>query len=127
MAIAALVLGVLAVIFVFIPGLNFIAPILAIVGIILAVMARKQEKSGAATAGLALSIVGLALGLLTWIVCVMCVAGVQKAINTPEFKKAFEQDEEQINEHEDDFVDPQRVIDEHKLNRENSTSTGGIL
>jgi multisubunit Na+/H+ antiporter MnhG subunit len=91
MAMAALVLGILAVVFAFIPFLNFLSPILGIIGIILAVMSRKQEKSSAATAGLILSIIGLALGIFMWIACTVCAAGVQKAVDNPDFQKKLEE------------------------------------
>jgi len=68
MAIAALVLGIVTVVFAFTP-LVFLSPILGIIGIVLAVIARKQEKSGASTAGLVLSIVGLVLSIVISITC----------------------------------------------------------
>ena len=85
MAIAALVLGIMAVVLAFTPFV-FISPFIGIVGIVLAVIARKKEKSGASTAGLVLSIIGLVLGAFMWIACSLCVKGASELQKTPEFK-----------------------------------------
>ena len=81
MAIAALVLGILALIFMLIPGLGFLAVIVSIVGIILGVVGKKQlqakdSPTGMATAGIVMSIIALALSLLTLIICVACLGAV---------------------------------------------------
>lgn len=72
MAIAAMVLGICAVIFVFI-----FAPvgiILAVVGLVLSIMARKQSPSGMAIAGLVLNIVALAICAVAILACTACMA-----------------------------------------------------
>ena len=56
-AIAALVLGIVAIVFSFI-GLSVIGLILGIVGIVLAIIGKKKNPTGMATAGLVLSIIG---------------------------------------------------------------------
>ncbi|MDO4477563.1 MAG: DUF4190 domain-containing protein [Lachnospiraceae bacterium] len=68
MAIAALVLGIVGVVFDF---LYFPVGIIAsIVAIILGAMGRKNtEKKGLATAGLVLGIIGVVLGLLLALAC----------------------------------------------------------
>lgn len=75
MAIASLVLGIIAIIFSFI-GLSIPGIILGIVGIVLAVLARKDNPSGMATAGLVVSIVGTALCTLVFIACAACVGSM---------------------------------------------------
>ena len=77
MAVTSLVLGILAlVISVFIPAWGWLGAILGIVGIILGALGRKNapEKKGLATAGLVMSIIAVALGLIFWIACVACIS-----------------------------------------------------
>lgn len=79
MAVASLVLGIISlVIGVFSAGsLGWFGAILAIVGIILGAMGRKdEEKKGMATAGLVCSIIGAVLCLLMYIACVACLGAV---------------------------------------------------
>ena len=75
MVIASLVLGIISLVFMFIPGVNFLGILTAIAGIILGVLARKSdtEKKGMATAGLVCSIIALALVLIVLIACASCV------------------------------------------------------
>jgi hypothetical protein len=68
MAVAGLVLGILSLIGGSIPGANaFPMWLFGIVGIILSAIAQKKKKSGIATAGLVLSIIGTVLALITFI------------------------------------------------------------
>lgn len=79
MGIASLVLGIIAVIVgLFSAGaLGWLGAILAIIGIILGALAKKNpEKKGIATAGLVLSIIGLILSLLLYIACIACIGGL---------------------------------------------------
>ncbi len=79
MGIASLVLGIIAVIIgLFSAGsLGWAGAIMAIIGIILGALARKEpEKSGIATAGMVLSIIGLVLCLILYIACVACLGGL---------------------------------------------------
>jgi mannose/fructose/N-acetylgalactosamine-specific phosphotransferase system component IIC len=78
MAIAALVLGIVSIVFLFI--FQPVSLIAGIVGTILAILARKQAKSGQATAGLVLSIIGAVLGLIFTLVCMVCIAAGTKAL-----------------------------------------------
>lgn len=75
MAIAALVCGILGIIGGFIPGVSYFTLVLAIVGIVLGVIARKKggEGKGMATAGMVCGIVGVSLTVLA-IICVACTA-----------------------------------------------------
>jgi hypothetical protein len=83
MGIAGLVLGILGAIGGWIPGLNYIAWLLALIGIILSAVALKNAKAenqptGIPVAGLVLSIIGLVIalaGLICLLVCVGAVAG----------------------------------------------------
>jgi ABC-type phosphate transport system permease subunit len=86
MAVAALVLGIVSLVFCFIPGLNFVALIVGIVGIVLGALARKKLKeqnqpSGMATGGLVMSIIGTILGAILWIACVACIGGTGAVLN----------------------------------------------
>jgi hypothetical protein len=99
MGIAALVLGIVSIVFCFTGGLVFVAPIAGIVGIILAVIARKnakaaKEPTGAATAGLVMSIIGVVLGAIITIACLVCAKGISdaamKGLNDPKLQKQLE-------------------------------------
>ncbi len=70
--IASLVLGIISIVFVFFNQL--LGVIVGIVGIVLAVMAKKKNPTGMAKAGLVCSIVGTVLCGLVFIACVACVA-----------------------------------------------------
>jgi hypothetical protein len=79
MGIASLVLGIIAIVIgVFSSGLlGWLGAILAIVGIILGALGRKDpEKKGIATAGLVCSIIGLVLCLILYLACAACVGGL---------------------------------------------------
>lgn len=69
-AIASMVLGIVGLVFVFFGYFAFIGIVAAIVGLILGIMAKKQQPSGMATAGIVLSIIALALCAITFIACV---------------------------------------------------------
>lgn len=76
MAVASLVLGICALVLSFF-GLGFVSVILGIVGIILGALGRKNvEKKGMATAGVVMSIIAVALGLIFWIACAACVGSI---------------------------------------------------
>ncbi len=84
MAVASLILGIFGMILgVFcsaIPVVNWIGIIMAIAGVILGALGKKNpEKAGLATAGLVISIIALALGLLFTLICgsVACVACIE--------------------------------------------------
>jgi len=76
MAVASLVLGIIAlVVSVFVPAFGWLAAIIGIIGIILGALGRKKaEKKGVATAGLVMSIIAVALGLVLYIACAACVS-----------------------------------------------------
>jgi len=82
MGIASLVLGIVSLVFaVLIPGFQILAAPIGIVGIILGAIARKNlsaanQPTGAATAGLVMSIIGTILGAILWLACVACVGGL---------------------------------------------------
>ncbi len=77
MAVSSLVLGICALVFPFI-GLGWLSMLLGIVGIVLGTLAKKRtpEKQSMATAGVVMSIIAVALGLLSWIACAACVGGL---------------------------------------------------
>ena len=79
MAIGALVLGILALVFMWIPIIGIIAIPMALVGVILGVVGKKQlteagSPTGMATAGIVLSIIALAISLLFTLICGACAA-----------------------------------------------------
>lgn len=82
MGIASLILGIVSVIIaVFFSTWGWVAIIAGIVGIILAALAKKKGEGGMATAGLVLSIIGAALGLIFYLACVACIAAAGTIID----------------------------------------------
>ncbi|MCL2193124.1 MAG: hypothetical protein FWB78_06990 [Treponema sp.] len=84
MGIAGLVLGILGAIGGWIPGLSFFAWLFALIGIVLSAVGRSKAKkegqpTGAATAGLVLSIIGLVIALSGLLCLVVCVGGLAAA------------------------------------------------
>lgn len=76
MAIASLVLGICALVFPFI-GLGWLSVLIGVVGIVLGALGRKNsEKQGMATAGIVMSIIAVALGLIMWLACAACIGGL---------------------------------------------------
>lgn len=71
MAVAALVLGIVSIVFSFI-GLGIVGLIPGIVGVVLGIIAKKKAPSGMATAGLVCSIIGVAITLLMLLACAAC-------------------------------------------------------
>lgn len=95
MAVAALVLGIFGTILCWFPAALLGVP-LALVGLILGILARKnaqetQQPTGMATAGMVMSIVGLTLGILLSAMCFACAQKVkgdmQKMANDPQFQQ----------------------------------------
>mgnify|MGYP004510625471 CR=1 FL=1 len=76
MAVAALVLGIVSVVFAFIPGFYWIGLITGVIGIILGALAKKQASNGMATAGLVCSIIGVVFCAITFIACAACVGAI---------------------------------------------------
>ena len=94
MAVASLVLGIISLVFIIIPGLQFIGAIVGIVGIILGALARKKLKAenqatGTATAGMVMSIIGAALSIIMYIACVACIAAATKDLKDPAKMEKF--------------------------------------
>lgn len=78
MAVAALILGILAVVADILPFGSFAGWFIGLVAMILGIVARKKAQSenvptGMATAGMALGITGLALGVLMAGSCMYCI------------------------------------------------------
>ena len=82
MGVASLVIGIIAlVISIFLAGFNWFGVILGIIGIILGALGRKNPaKKGVATAGLVLSIIAVALGVILWLACAGCVGAVASSL-----------------------------------------------
>ena len=86
MSIAAMVLGIVALVFSFLPVVGWAGIIIAIVGLVLAVIGKKKARevnapTGMATAGLVMSIIALGLAILITIVCLACVGAAGSALN----------------------------------------------
>jgi hypothetical protein len=109
-AIASLILGILGIVSGFFTvgfggmGLGLIALILGILGRKKA--AAENQPKGMATAGMVLGIVGLALGVIFFVTCSLCVAAVNKSAtemqkqmeNDPNFKKSMDDFNKQLQE-----------------------------
>ena len=70
------------VLFSFIPALNFVGLASGIVGLILGIIAKKQNPSGMATAGLVLSIIGVSITLLFVIACASVFGNLACALSS---------------------------------------------
>ena len=85
MGIAALVVGIASlVVFIFFGGAfsPIVFPI-AIVGIILGALARKNPETKAmGTAGLVCSMITLVLSVLTYMACIACIGGIFGGLNS---------------------------------------------
>ena len=84
-AVVSLVLGIIWAVFMFLSGtivLGFVSIILAVIGLVLGVQARRempQGTTGMATAGMVLSIVVLALTVIIMVGCAACVGLIASA------------------------------------------------
>jgi len=80
-AVASMVLGIISVIFIFTGSFSLIGIVLAIIGLILGISAKKESPSGMATAGIVLSIIGLALCAISFLACVACIGAFGSLAN----------------------------------------------
>lgn len=78
LAIASLVLGILSLLFIFFGYGALLGILFGIAGIITGIMSRKESSSGMATAGIVMSIIGLAFCVVAFIACVACVASLSQ-------------------------------------------------
>ena len=81
MAVASMVLGILALVWMFIPVINIVAPIIAIIGIVLGAVGKKKlaaegKPTGMATAGMVMSIIALAISTFIVVACAACLGGI---------------------------------------------------
>lgn len=75
MAVASLILGIVGLVLSFFPFIGWIGMVLAVVGIILGAIGRKDEsKRGMATAGLVLSIIAVGWAIIATFACAACVS-----------------------------------------------------
>jgi hypothetical protein len=84
MGIAGLVLGILAAIGGWIPGISYVSWLLAIIGIVLSAIGMSKAKktnqpTGACVAGLVLSIIGLVISFIGLLCTVICVGAATAA------------------------------------------------
>lgn len=82
LSIAALVLGIVGIVGIFIPVVNYFTTVCAILGLVFGVKGRQKsmlaegKPSGLATAGLILGIIGLAIAVIGLICSLVCLATV---------------------------------------------------
>jgi hypothetical protein len=102
--VAALVLGIIGVLFSLFPGVGYFIGIpLSLIALILGVLGRKkaaaaQQPTGAATGGMVTGIIGLVFGILMFVVCALCVSAANKGLkeaaekmNDPAFQKQMQE------------------------------------
>lgn len=79
MAVASLVLGIIGLVIDLLTAgaFGFVGAILGIVGTILGAIAKKNQPSGMATAGLVLSILALVFGVALYVACAMCISSAR--------------------------------------------------
>jgi hypothetical protein len=78
MAVAALVCGIVGIVGGWIPGINYFALVLAILGIVFGAIALKSasaDKRGMAMAGLVLGIIGTVCAGIGVLACSICAVG----------------------------------------------------
>lgn len=85
-AITSLVLGIVSIILAWFYGINILGIVTGAAGLVFAILAGKSykaigQKNGIATAGLVLSIIGLALSIIGFFACTVCVCCTAQAIN----------------------------------------------
>ncbi len=90
-SVAGLVLGIISCILAWFYGINILALILSIIGIILAVKGKKAAMmvgapTGLGTAGLVLSIIGLCLAAIGFVACTLCVTCVGAGVGVAGFE-----------------------------------------
>ncbi|QHI73901.1 hypothetical protein Ami3637_04730 [Aminipila terrae] len=73
---ASLVLGIVGLVCVIFAYTAFLGMILAIVGIVLGTLAKNEQPSSMATAGIVLSIVALGLCAVALVACVSCAGAL---------------------------------------------------
>ena len=83
-SIASLVLGIVSVVSCFFGVVAIVGVATGIVGLILAINAKKEDgkATGMTTAGLVLSIIGLAVSAIIFISCVACAGCYSAAVNS---------------------------------------------
>ena len=86
MSVASLVVGIVAIVFAFIPGLYIIAFVLGVVAIVLGAVGNSQAKkaglkNGMAVAGLVLGIITIVLALLIQAACSAAIGAASKAVD----------------------------------------------
>lgn len=72
-ALGSLVCGIISVVLAWWGYTGIVSVVLGVVGLILGINANKEQKDGKATAGIILSIIGIAAGAIFFIACVVCV------------------------------------------------------
>jgi hypothetical protein len=88
-SVASMILGIISVVFDFIPGINFLGIILAVLAIVFAVIGKNKIKNsngelngtGMATAGLVLGIISVALFVLFLAACGALIGAAASSTN----------------------------------------------
>ena len=87
MGVASMVLGIIALVFCWVYIWNAVSLVLSVVGLVLAIIAKKKNvavgaPAGMATAGLVTSIIALALSAILFITCTVCICVAGNALTS---------------------------------------------
>jgi ABC-type transport system involved in cytochrome bd biosynthesis fused ATPase/permease subunit len=104
-AIAALVLGIIGIVFSWFPAVVIGVP-LAVIGLILSIVARKnamatQQPTGMATAGLVVSIIGLVFAIISTAACFACVGKMKQKMKDPAFQEQLRKQQQEFDKAQD--------------------------
>ena len=86
LGIASMILGILALLICYVPWVNIASLVMSIIGLVLAIMAKKKNAEvgappGLATAGLVTSIIALIVSAILFVTCTVCLCAAGNAIN----------------------------------------------
>ena len=87
LGIASMICGILALLICYVPWVNIASLVLSIVGLVLAIMAKKKNAEvgappGMATAGLVTSIIALVISAILFVTCTVCLCVAGNAVNS---------------------------------------------
>lgn len=82
-----MICGILALLICYVPWVNIASLVLSIVGLVLAIMAKKKNAEvgappGMATAGLVTSIIALVISAILFVTCTVCLCVAGNAVNS---------------------------------------------
>ncbi|HVM18452.1 MAG TPA: DUF4190 domain-containing protein [Egibacteraceae bacterium] len=104
-AIAALVLGIVALVLSWLPGINIIAVLLAIAALVTGFIGIRNANRGAPGKGMAIA--GVVTGALGLILAVLILVGLATLFGNPEFQDEFQQEMERQQELQQELQEEQ--------------------